>query len=77
VLLDLINNSCVLQDRSVVCEVDLLGLFGKELNAATGILIALLESLKRGGSLATESKALGDLCPVELKSCASLSRKIC
>ncbi len=53
-------------------EIDFLRLFGENLNSATGILVALLEGLEGGGGLATETKALGYLCPVELECCTSL-----
>lgn len=72
VILDLVDDALVLEDGAVVREVDLLGLLGEDLNAATGVLVALLECLEGGGSLAAESETLGDLCPVELESCASL-----
>lgn len=72
VLLDLIDHGLVLQDGLVVREVDLRWLLGKDLNAAAGVLIALLEGLEGGGGLASETKRLGNFCPVELECCTSL-----
>lgn len=76
-LLDLINDGLVLQDGAVVREVDLRWLLGKDLNAATGIIVALLECLEGGGGLASESEGLGDFRPVELECCTSLERENC
>jgi hypothetical protein len=45
VLLNLVDDGLVLQDRAVVREVDLGGLFGELLDATAGIFIALLEGL--------------------------------
>jgi hypothetical protein len=74
-LLDLINNGLVLQNRTVVCEVDFGGLFGKLDNSATGVLIALLEGLKGGDSLASKTKRRCNFGPVELERCTSLERR--
>lgn len=72
VLLDLVDDALVFEDGTVVREVDLLGLLGEDLHAATGVLVALLECLEGGSGLPAKSEALGHLCPVELESCASL-----
>lgn len=55
VLLDLIDDSLVLEESAVVCEVDLLRLFREEGNATTGVFVALLEGLEGGGGLASET----------------------
>jgi hypothetical protein len=55
VLLDLVNDSLVLQDRAVVGEVDSGRLFRKSLDTASGIFAALLEGLKGGCGLATKT----------------------
>jgi hypothetical protein len=72
VLLDLVDDGLVLQDRAVVREVDLGGLFGELLHSAAGVFVALLEGLEGGGGLATEAEGAGYFGPVELEGCASL-----
>lgn len=69
---DLVNHSVVLQESTVVAEVDLLRCLAQQLHLAAGILVALLEGLKGGNGLATESEVALDCYPVELESCASL-----
>lgn len=71
-LLNFVDNSGVLEDRLVVCEVYFGRLLRESLNAATGIFVALLEGLEggRGGSL--ESEGLGNFGPVEFEGCAAL-----
>jgi hypothetical protein len=68
----LVDNSLVLQNGAVVGEVNSGWLLRELLHAAAGILVALLESLKRGDGLTTEAKIASDCGPVELESCASL-----
>jgi hypothetical protein len=72
VVLDLVDDSLVLQDAAVVGEVDLLGLLGEELNLAAGLIVTLLEGLQGGGGLAAEAERAGDLDPVDLESGATL-----
>lgn len=74
-LLNLIDDSLVLEDGSVLGEIDGGGLLLELLNLAADILVALLESLQGGNGLATETEGAGDLGPVKLESCASLSEK--
>lgn len=76
-LLDLIDDGLVLEQRAVVREVDFLGSFGKDLNLAAGVFIALLEGLEGSSGLAFETERLGHLHPVELECCASLRRDVC
>jgi len=74
-LLNLVNNGLVLQNRTVVCEVDFGGLLGELGYSATGILVALLEGLEGGGGLAAKTEGGGDFNPVELERCTSLERR--
>ena len=76
VLLDLVDHGCVLEDRAVVREVDLLRLFGEELHAAAGIFVALLEGLEGGNGLAAEAEGAGYFDPVELEGSAALGRRL-
>lgn len=72
VVLDLVDNSLVLEGLAVVGEVDGLGLLGQDLDLAAGIIVALLESLQGGGGLAAQTKGAGHLGPVDLESGAAL-----
>lgn len=72
VLLYRIDNSLVLEDGAVVSEVDSGWLLLESRKLAAGILVALLEGVKRGYSRSTESEVRGDCCPVKLESCATL-----
>jgi hypothetical protein len=72
VVLDLVDNSLVLEGLAVVGEVDGLGLLGQDLDLAAGIIIALLESLQGGGGLAAQTEGAGHLGPVDLESGAAL-----
>jgi hypothetical protein len=74
VVLDLVDDGLVLEDTAVVGEVNGLGLLGQDLDLAAGIIVALLERLKRGGSLAAEAEGGRNLGPVELESGAALFR---
>jgi hypothetical protein len=74
-LLNLVNNGLVLQNRTVVCEVDFGGLLGELGYSATGILVALLEGLEGGDGLAAKTEGGGDFNPVELERCTSLERR--
>lgn len=75
VVLDLVNNSLVLQGLAVVGEVDGLGSLGQNLDLAAGIVVALLEGIERSGGLAAEAERARHLGPVDLKSCAALFRE--
>lgn len=55
-----------------MCKVDFGWLFREKLNAATGIFIALLESLEGGYGLPTKTEGVGYFRPVELKGCTAL-----
>ena len=66
VLLDLVDHGGVLQDLSVVAEVDLGGMLGEDLHAAAGVVVSLFESCKGGGSRAAEAELLRESAPVEL-----------
>jgi hypothetical protein len=72
VVLNLVNNSLVLQNAAVAGEVDGLGLLRKELNLAARIIVTLLEGLQRGSGLAAEAERAGRLDPVDLESGATL-----
>jgi hypothetical protein len=72
VVLDLVDDGLVLQHLAVVGEVDRLRLLGEDLDLAAGVVVALLEGLKRGGGLAAEAEGGGHLCPVDLESGAAL-----
>jgi hypothetical protein len=54
-LLDLVDDSSVLEDRSIVAEVDGLRLFREDGDLAARIIVALLERLKSGGSITLEA----------------------
>lgn len=75
VVLDLINDSLVLQNLAVVGEVDGLGSLAQDLDLAAGVIVALLEGLERGGGLAAEAERARHLGPVDLKSSATLFRE--
>lgn len=72
VVLNLVDDGLVLEDVAVVGEVDGLRLVGKDLNLAAGVIVALLESLQRGGGLAAEAERGRHLGPVDLESGAAL-----
>jgi hypothetical protein len=74
VVLDLVDDGLVLEDTAVVGEVDGLGLLGQDLDLAAGIIVALLEGLQGGGSLAAEAEGGRNLGPVELECGAALFR---
>lgn len=76
-LLDLVDNGGVLQDGAVVREVDGLGLLGEDGHFAAGVIVALLEGLKSGSSLALEAELRADLRPVDLEGGAALEDVIC
>lgn len=71
-LLDLVDNSLVLEEGAVGGEVDSRGLLGQLLDLAAGVLVALLEGLQGGDGLAAQAEGGGHLGPVELQSRASL-----
>jgi hypothetical protein len=71
VVLDLVDHGLVLEEGTVVGEVDLLGLLGERGDPAAGIFVALLEGLEGLDGRATETEAVGDALPVDLESCTS------
>lgn len=73
-LLDVVDDGLVLQDAAVMGEVDGLRLLGEQLNFATGIIVALLESLQGGGGAAFEAELAGKFRPVEFEGGAALQR---
>lgn len=72
VVLELVDDSLVLQDAAVVGEVDLLGSLGEDLHLTAGVIVALLEGLEGGCGLAAEAQGAGDLDPVDLECGATL-----
>ena len=76
-LLDVVDNGLVLEDAAVVVEVDGLGLLGEDGDLAAGVVVALLERLQSGRSVATEAELLAELGPVELEGCATLQEGTC
>jgi len=72
VLLDLVDDGLVLQDRAVVREVDGRRLLRQRLHPAAGIFVALLERLEGGYGLPAETERAGHLVPVELEGCTTL-----
>ena len=72
VVLDLVDNSLVLEGLAVVGAVNGLGLLGQDLDLAAGVVVALLESLQGGGGLAAQTQRAGHLGPVDLESGAAL-----
>lgn len=71
-LLNVIDDGLVLQDRAVVGEVDGLGLFGKDLYPAARVIVALLETGESLSGAATEAELLAQVGPVELESGGAL-----
>lgn len=71
-VLDLVDDGLVLEDAAVVLEVDGLRGLGESGDSATGVFVALLESLERGDGLAAETKVVLDGGPVDLEGCAAL-----
>ena len=74
-LLNVVDDSLVLEDGSVVGEVDGLGLLGEDGNLATGVVVALLELLQGDGGGTLQAQLGAELGPVELKSSAALLRR--
>lgn len=71
-LLDVVDDGLVLEDATVVLEVDGLRLLGQDGHFAARIVVALLEGLEGGGGVAFEAQLRADLRPVELEGGASL-----
>lgn len=71
-LLDVVDDGLVLEDAAVVLEVDCLRLLGENGDFAARIVVALLEVLQGGGSVAFEAQLLTKLGPVELEGGAAL-----
>ena len=74
-LLDLVDDSLVLEDAAVVSEVDGGRLLGQLLELAAGVVVALLEGLQRCNRLAAQTQRGGDFGPVKLESCGSLRKR--
>lgn len=70
--LNLVDDGGVLEDGSVVGEVDGLGLLGQNGDLAARVVVALLESLEGSGSGAFEAELGAQLRPVEFESGATL-----
>lgn len=75
-LLDVIDDGRVLENRAVVREVDGLGLLGEDGHFAARIIIALLEGLKGSSSVTTQTELGSKLGPVELEGGAALLREL-
>jgi hypothetical protein len=73
-LLNVVDDSGVLQDGAVVGEVDLLGLLGEDLDLAARIVVALLEGLQGLGGGSTEAEFGAQVGPVDLRGGAALDR---
>jgi hypothetical protein len=71
-LLDVVDDGLVLEDAAVVLEVDGLRLLGEHGNFTARVVVALLEGLKGGSSVAFEAQLRAELCPVELEGSATL-----
>ena len=71
-LLDLVDDGRVLEYRAVVSEVDLLRLLLQYVDFAARVVVALLERLERGSSLAAQTELRANLCPVELEGGGAL-----
>jgi hypothetical protein len=65
VLLNLVDDSCVLEQGAIVAEVDSGGLIGQDLDPAAGVIVALLEVRERGCGGAAEGELGWELGPVE------------
>jgi hypothetical protein len=74
-LLDVVDDGLVLEDGSVLGEVDGLGLLGENGNLAAGVVVALLELLQGSGGGALQAQLGAELGPVELKSSAALLQR--
>jgi hypothetical protein len=68
----LVDDGLVLEDAAVVLEVDGLRLLGEHGNFTARVVVALLEGLKGGSSVAFEAQLRAELCPVELEGSATL-----
>jgi hypothetical protein len=71
-LLDVVDDGLVLEDAAVVLEVDGLRLLGEDGDLAARVVVALLELLESGSSVALKAQLRADLCPVKLEGGASL-----
>jgi hypothetical protein len=71
-LLDVVDDSLVLENAAVVLEVDGRSLLGEDGDFATRVVVALLEGLESGSSVALKAQLRADLCPVELEGGAAL-----
>ena len=73
VVLDLVDHALVLEDASVVREVDRLRLVRQHLHFAARVVVAFLERLQGRGRLAFEAEGGAYFAPVDFESCAALS----
>jgi hypothetical protein len=71
-LLNIVDDGLVLEDAAVVLEVDGLRLLGEDGDLAARVVVALLELLESGSSVALKAQLRADLCPVKLEGGASL-----
>ena len=74
--LDLVDHSLVLEGLTIGAEVDVERQFGKLLQLASGVIVALLEGLKGGGGLAAEAERGGDLGPVDFECGTALFARV-
>ena len=72
-LLEVVDDVLVLQKAAVLGEVDGLWLFGKDLDLATGDIVALLEGGERLSGAAPEAKLGAQVGPVNLRGGRTLS----
>ena len=71
-LLDLVDDLRVLEDRTVVAEVDGGGLVLQLRDAAAGVVVAFLEVGELRGGRAAEGELGGEFGPVEFGCCSGL-----
>ena len=72
VVLNLVDDTLLLEQRPVLLEVDLLRLLRQQLQASARVVVALLERLQGRGRLPPEPQGAADLGPVDLQGRASL-----
>lgn len=74
-LLNLVDDSLVLELRAVDGKVDGRGQLRELLHLAPDVVVARLEGLQRGDGLAAQAEGGLDLCPVELQGCGALQHR--
>ena len=72
VVLNLVDDTLLLEQRPVLLEVNLLRLFRQQLQPSARVVVALLERLQGRRRLSPEPERAADLGPVDLQGCASL-----